>query len=69
MISARKLVAALKRAGFEEAKQRGSHLYLWHATKKIETCVPMHSGDLKRSLVKAVLMQARLTEEDLRVFL
>jgi hypothetical protein len=34
--------------------------------KKIMTCVPMHRGDLKRSLVPAVLQQAGLTEDEFR---
>lgn len=45
-LTARKLVAALKRAGFEEVKWHGSHLYLADQAKDRTTCVPMHSSDL-----------------------
>jgi len=69
MLSARKIVAALKRAGFEEVNFKGSHLYLHHSTKDVETCVPMHSGDLGRALVRAILQQAGLTEEEFRQLL
>ena len=68
-VNARKLIAALKRAGFEETKQRGSHLYFWHPTRQLETCVPTHGGDLKRSLVRAILQQANLTEDEFRELL
>lgn len=65
-LTARKLVAALKQAGFEEVKWRGSHLYLKHPAKDLETCVPMHAGDLGRNLVRAIIQQAGLTEENFR---
>lgn len=68
-VNARKVIAALKRAGFEETKQRGSHLYFWHPGRKLETGVPIHSGDLKRSLVRAIVQQAGLTEEEFRKLL
>lgn len=65
-LSAKKVIAALKRAGFEEDMQRGSHLYLWHPELKITTCVPIHTRDLKRSLVRKILNQARLSENEFR---
>jgi predicted RNA binding protein YcfA (HicA-like mRNA interferase family) len=69
MISARKLIQALERGGFVGDGQKGSHFYLWHSVKKITTCVPMHGGDLKRSLVRAILQQADLNEDELRKLL
>lgn len=63
-LNARKVIRALKQAGFVENGQRGSHRYLWHPQKRLETCVPVHGADLKRSLVRAILAQAGLTEEE-----
>ncbi len=68
-LTAKQLVAALKAAGFQEHRQTGSHLHLWHPTKKLLTTVPIHPGDLKRPLVKAILKQARLTEAAFRKLL
>lgn len=65
----REVVSALKRAGFIEHHQRGSHLYLWHPTRRVMTSVPMHSGDLHRGLFKAILKQAGLSEEGFRELL
>jgi len=65
-LTARKLVAALNQAGFEEVKWRGRHLYLAHLAKDLETCVPMHAGDLGRDLVRAIIHQAGLTEDEFR---
>lgn len=68
-LNARKVVAALKRAGFEEIGFKGSHLYLHHPVKDEETCVPMHSGDLGRNLVRAIIQQAQLSEDEFRQLL
>ena len=63
------VVAALKQAGFLEHHQRGSHLYLWHPSKRRMTTVPMHPGDLHRGLLKRILTQASLTEDEFRALL
>jgi predicted RNA binding protein YcfA (HicA-like mRNA interferase family) len=66
-LNARKVIQALKRAGFEEVRQhRSSHLFLANKAKNLETCVPIHGGDLGRSLVRAIIQQAGLTEEEFR---
>jgi predicted RNA binding protein YcfA (HicA-like mRNA interferase family) len=69
MLNARKIIAALKKAGFEEIQYKGSHLFLHHPEKNLETCVPTHSGDLGRSLVRAILQQVGLSEEEFRELL
>jgi len=65
-LTARQLVAALKRAGFMEVRQKGGHLHLKRPTTDAVTTVPMHPGDLKRPLLKAILRQAGLSETDFR---
>jgi len=67
--TARQVAKALKRAGFVEDGQHGSHLYLWHEEKRLLTSVPMHPGDLKRALLKQIIRQAGLTEKEFRTFL
>jgi predicted RNA binding protein YcfA (HicA-like mRNA interferase family) len=64
-ITPRKLVAALKRAGFLEDHQRGSHLHLWHPQRRLMLTVPMHAGDLAKGTLRAILKQADLTEGQL----
>ncbi len=68
-VTPREMVRALKRAGFIEHHQKGSHLYLWHPDHSRMTVVAMHAHDLKRSLMKEILRQAGLTEEQLRELL
>jgi predicted RNA binding protein YcfA (HicA-like mRNA interferase family) len=65
-LGARELVAALKRAGFVEHHQRGSHLTLKHEKKGIRVVVPMHAGDVKRPTLKGIINDADLTEAEFR---
>jgi predicted RNA binding protein YcfA (HicA-like mRNA interferase family) len=69
VLSPRKMIQALERAGFVANGQKGSHFYLWHPVRKLTTAVPIHPGDLKRNLVRAILQQVDLTEEEFREFL
>ena len=64
-----KVVRALKRAGFVELEQRGSHLTLKHPISGHRTTVPVHKGDIKRGLLKQILKQAGLTEREFRELL
>ena len=61
-----KLIRALKRAGFLELQQRGSHLNFKHPIRGNHTTVPIHGGDIKRGLLKQILKQAGLTEREFR---
>ena len=64
-----KVVAALKRGGFLEHHQKGSHLYLWHPKRERMTSVPMHAKDLPRGTMRAIIKQAGLTDEEFRELL
>ena len=64
-----RLIRALKRAGFAEDEQRGSHLALKHPVSGRRTTVPVHGGDVKRGLLKQILKQAGLSEKDSRKLL
>lgn len=67
-LTPRRLVAALKKAGFVEDRQRGSHLVLRHSDGR-QTLVPMHARDLPRGTTKAILSQADITEDELSALL
>ena len=61
---------ALKRGGFTVVHQRGSHRYYASPrTGKIATVVPMHPGDIKRPLLKKIIEDAGLTEDEFRKLL
>ena len=67
-VDAAKLIRALKRGGFFEHEQRGSHLTMKHLNGN-RTTVPVHGGDVKRGLLKQILRQAGLSEEKFRELL
>jgi len=58
----REVIAKLKRAGFEEVRQTGSHLFLRHADGRL-TFVAMHRGDIPIGTMRKILKQANLTED------
>jgi predicted RNA binding protein YcfA (HicA-like mRNA interferase family) len=60
-LTARQLVAALKRAGFVEHRHTGGHLHLWHPQKELLTTVSIHPGTVPRGTVRAIIRQAGLT--------
>jgi predicted RNA binding protein YcfA (HicA-like mRNA interferase family) len=65
VVSGRKVVKALTKAGFEVAGRRGSHIKL---KKKVDgkvfvVIVPDHAELIKGTL-KAILRQANITRED-----
>jgi predicted RNA binding protein YcfA (HicA-like mRNA interferase family) len=61
----REVLAKLKRAGFEEVRQTGSHLFLRHADGRL-TFVAMHRGDIPQGTLRKILKQAHLTDEQFR---
>lgn len=65
-VSGERLVRALKRAGFEVLRQKGSHVALEKRVgeKAFRTVVPQHSTIAKGTL-SDILKQAGLTIEEL----
>ena len=63
---AREVVIALEHAGFLFERQQGSHATYRHPETKRTTVVPMHSKELPRWLLKKIIKEAGLTEEEFR---
>ena len=64
-LTARKVVQALKRAGFVEDRQKGSHLVLIRPDTKARTVIPIHSGrTIKDPLLRAILRDANVSREE-----
>jgi len=63
------LLGALKRAGFEVIRVRGSHHFLRHADGRA-TVVPLHAGEvIGPGLLSKILRDAELTPEELSALL
>jgi predicted RNA binding protein YcfA (HicA-like mRNA interferase family) len=65
------VVRALKKAGFEIVRIKGSHHIMEHAANVTRrTVVPVHSGqDLKRGLLRKIIDDAGLTVDEFRALL
>jgi predicted RNA binding protein YcfA (HicA-like mRNA interferase family) len=64
-LTARKVIRALKRAGFVEDRQKGSHLVLIQPEMKARTVVPVHPGrTIKEPLLRAILRDANLSIDE-----
>ena len=60
----KKLIRTLKKIGFEEARQTGSHLILINQKSKKIIPVPIHNKDIKKGLLAGIVKQADLTTEE-----
>jgi predicted RNA binding protein YcfA (HicA-like mRNA interferase family) len=59
-MNVRELLKILKKDGWVEDTQKGSHLHLIHALKKGKVTVPVHGGDIPKGTLNAILKQAGL---------
>ena len=67
VVSGREIVRVLKRAGFEELRQRGSHVTLIRRADGRIAVVPVHGGrDVLPQTLRGILKQAGLTPEEFR---
>jgi predicted RNA binding protein YcfA (HicA-like mRNA interferase family) len=62
---AKEVLHKLRRAGFEDRRQSGSHLVLRHPDGR-QTYLPMHTGDVPTGTFKSILKQAGISEEEFR---
>ncbi|MBC7461868.1 MAG: type II toxin-antitoxin system HicA family toxin [Thermoleophilia bacterium] len=65
VLTAKQVVAALHRNGFEFARQKGSHATYRHSDGRTAV-VPMHSGDIRRGTPGSILRQAGLEADELK---
>jgi len=56
----REILKILKKDGFVEKRQIGSHLHLYHPIKKILVTIPIHNKDLKKKTLSSIFRQARI---------
>jgi predicted RNA binding protein YcfA (HicA-like mRNA interferase family) len=68
-VQAKDIVRALERAGFEFDRQKGSHVTLRHPVTTRTTVVPMHGHEFPRWLLKKIIKEAGLTEDQFRHYL
>ena len=65
-VKCRQLVQALKRAGFEELRQRGSHLHMRRVSDGKRVTVPIHEGrTVPPGTLRAILRDADISVDEL----
>ena len=64
LLSANELIKILRKMGFEEIRQRGSHKYFKHPDGK-STVIPVHSGkDIGRGLLRKIINEIEVERDD-----
>ena len=55
-MNAREVIRILKKFGFEESRQKGSHVVLFNPSTNRRTVVPVHAGkDIKKPLLRSII--------------
>jgi predicted RNA binding protein YcfA (HicA-like mRNA interferase family) len=68
-LTGKEVMAALKKAGFKVARQRGSHVFLKNPDGRA-TVVPIHTGEtIGPGLLSRILRDTEMTREDFLKFL
>lgn len=62
-LSARKVIRVLKKCGFVELRQKGSHAILYNQATSCRVVIPIHKGrDIKKPLLKKIIeLEAQMT--------
>lgn len=66
VIRPRELIRALRKLGFSELRQKGSHLIMVHEARGKQITIPIHNKPLKKGTLAAILRQGEISIEDLR---
>lgn len=61
---AREVIKILRKLGFEQKRQTGSHVIMFNPKTKKTIPVPSHVKDIKHGLLKSIVKQADSTEKE-----
>jgi len=64
-ITPKELIRMLEKKGFVLKRINGSHHFFVHPVSRKITVVPMHSKDLPKGTLMAILKQAGISKDDL----
>lgn len=69
-VSSSELIRIVKKFGFVEQRQKGSHLHLKRETDKKRITIPIHKGrDLPKGTLAAILKDAGISSEEFLKYL
>ena len=64
ILKPRQIINVLKKIGFKENRQTGSHLILLNREKNKIIPIPIHNQDIKRDLLRRIIKQAELSRKE-----
>jgi predicted RNA binding protein YcfA (HicA-like mRNA interferase family) len=67
ILKPRQVMSALEKAGFRQVRQRGSHVQFKRGNLLVT--VPNHPGDLNPQVLRSILRQSQMTQEELLALL
>jgi predicted RNA binding protein YcfA (HicA-like mRNA interferase family) len=62
-LTPKQMIKLLKKNGFVEVSQNGSHIKMRNNTNGIQVIIPYHSKTMKKGLEEAILKQTGLKKE------
>jgi len=63
-LPAKKVVKALEKIGFQQIRQKGSHLFMRHSDGRT-TLITVHPGeDIGKGMIRKIISDARITREE-----
>lgn len=65
-LTPKKVLKILRRKGFIDDHQTGSHLVLYHEDSKRRVVVPIHTKDLPPGTLRSILRSAGINTHDLQ---
>ena len=66
IISGKKLLKLLKKAGYKEIRKKRSHVFIEHESGNQSTVIPVHANeDLGNGILKSIINDFELTVEEL----
>jgi predicted RNA binding protein YcfA (HicA-like mRNA interferase family) len=63
VLSADKVVKALKKTGFKIVRQSGSHIHLWNEDSRTLVTVPNHP-ELAKGTLTSIIKQSKMDRDD-----
>ena len=63
VLSAKRVIKALERMGFEIVRQSGSHIHLWNDERRILVTVPNHK-ELAKGTLNGIIKQSKMDRDD-----
>ena len=63
-LPSKKVIKALERIGFQQIRQKGSHLFMQHIDGRT-TIITVHPGDdIGKGMIRKIIKDAKITREE-----